>query len=486
ASVRIRNPKREVTRRACRNGGTMKIVEVVHGYPPEVVGGTERYVQKITESLRDRNHQLFVFSGSLNWMENFTVEAVEKQGYELTTVHRNDLYFDRWDKAFNPLVAENFAQYLAEHKPDVVHIHHWVRLSSNLAVVAAGMGFPVVVTLHDLYVTCPRFFRMKEDGSYCVLPLSPENCLKSADRWLFQRDPEIRSALNTFKTDVAAELAAATRVLAPSSTHASTVKDRLGAEAVEIDVLPMGRLSALKPAPRPGPGGKLVVVYFSHLYPFKGPKILLEAFKKMVHKDETELHLFGGEVLPEFAEELKTFARGLDVTFHGPYVPEDLEKFPMDVVVLPTQLAESYSFILDEASDLGAPIVACEVGAIPERLGKSGLLFRRGDVDGLARILDRLASDRSVLDELRAAGPVSTLSMEEHINRLEAVYKEAIEEGARSGIQDRTVVHLRDQWERREYGFKELIRSEQWESLVASLRKRIVELEVELAQKRNP
>ena len=41
-------------------------------------------------------------------MEDFTVEAVETQGYELTTVHRNDLYFDRWDKAYNPLVEENF------------------------------------------------------------------------------------------------------------------------------------------------------------------------------------------------------------------------------------------------------------------------------------------------------------------------------------------------------------------------------------------
>ncbi|MFH2000611.1 MAG: hypothetical protein ABIK28_13085, partial [Planctomycetota bacterium] len=87
----------------------MKIVEVVHGFPPEVVGGTERYVRGITEGLRDRGHRLFVYSGSLTWMEDFTVEAVERQGYELTTVHRSDLYFDRWDKAYNPLVDENFS-----------------------------------------------------------------------------------------------------------------------------------------------------------------------------------------------------------------------------------------------------------------------------------------------------------------------------------------------------------------------------------------
>jgi glycosyltransferase involved in cell wall biosynthesis len=464
----------------------MKVVEVVHGFPPEVVGGTERYVQRITEGLRDRGHQLFVYSGSLKWMEDFTVEAVEREGYELTTVHRNDLYFDRWDKAYNPLVEENFTQYLETRKPDLVHVHHWVRLTSNLAVIAARAGIPVVVTLHDLYATCPRFFRMKEDGSYCVLPLSPENCLHSADRWLFQRDQEIRSALISFQEDVMAELAAAARIVAPSRTHADTIKERLGAADVKIEVLPHGRLTGLKPAPRPDPGGKLKMVYFSHLYPFKGAKLLVEAYQRMKHRDQAELHLFGGEVLPEFATELKELARDLDVTFHGPYVPEDLEKFPMDLVVLPTMLSESYSFILDEAADLGVPIVASDAGAIPERSGASALIFRRGDVNGLAELLDRVTGDRSELDKLRAAPPIAIMPMEEHLGKLERLYEESVKAGPATVSQDRRFVHLKDQWERREHGFKELIRSEQWEYLVASLRKRIVELEIEIAQRQAP
>ena len=221
----------------------MKIVEVVHGFPPEVVGGTERYVQMITEGLRDRGHALFVYSGSLKWMENFTVEGVEQHGYELTKVHRNDLYFDRWDKAYNPRVERNFRDYLEDHKPDLVHVHHWVRLTSNLCMIAVKAGIPVVVTLHDLYTTCPRFFRMKEDGSYCVLPLSEENCLRSAERWLFQSDGEIRTALASFKADFQSELMIANRVLAPSAHHGKTVTERLGLAGVKIEVLPHGCLT---------------------------------------------------------------------------------------------------------------------------------------------------------------------------------------------------------------------------------------------------
>ena len=110
--------------------------------------------------------------------------------------------------------------------------------------------------------------------------------------------------------------------------------------------------------------------------------------------------------------------QGLDVTFHGPYKPEDLENFPMDLIVIPTLLAESYSFILDEAAALGVPVVASDSGAIRERAGDSVLLFRKGDARGLAQILDRVASDPEELEKMRSGPPVTVLSMDEHLDRL--------------------------------------------------------------------
>ncbi len=461
----------------------MKIVEVVHGVPPEVIGGTERYVQAITEGLKNRGHRLFVYAGSLEWMELFTVDTVERDGYELTTVHRNDLYFDRWDKAYNPLVEENFRAYLALRKPDVVHVHHWVRLTSNLASIAAGAGIPVVVTLHDLYSTCPRFFRMKKDGSYCELALSEANCLHCADRWLFQRDTEIQNAIVQFKAEVRSEMQCATEVLVPSASHRGVVTERLGLEGFAPLVLPLGSLADLKPAPVPAKGGKVRIVYFSHLYPSKGPGLLIEAYRKMAQRDQAELHLFGGEVLPDFTRELKTLAKGLCVSFHGPYAPSDLETFPMDLVVIPTLLAESYSFILDEASMLRVPVLAADTGAIPERAGSSVRLFHRGETDDLTRALDELVSDPKILEAMRAGTPPKVLSMDAHLDRLEAVYARAVEDGPRTVGDDRLFERLKDQWARREFGFKELCRSEQWELLVASLRKRIVELEQSLSDR---
>ena len=81
---------------------------------------------------------------------------------------------------------------------------------------------------------------------------------------------------------------------------------------------------------------------------------------------------------------------------------------------------------------------------------------------------------------MRAAPALPVLSMGEHLDLLEKVYHEEMARGAGPVTEDRLMEHLEEQWERREFGFKELVRSEQWEQLVASLRQRIVELEVEL------
>src|SRR6185295_11218911 len=46
---------------------------------------------------------------------------------------------------------------------DLVHVHHWSTLHAHLVRDARAAGIPVAVTLHDLFVTCPRMFRLSPD-----------------------------------------------------------------------------------------------------------------------------------------------------------------------------------------------------------------------------------------------------------------------------------------------------------------------------------
>lgn len=66
----------------------------------------------------------------------------------------------------------------------------------------------------------------------------------------------------------------------------------------------------------------------------------------------------------------------------------------LDILVV-ASLSETTSLALQEAMACGKPVVASRTGGIPELIkhGVNGLLYPRGDVDGLTAQLTALAGD---------------------------------------------------------------------------------------------
>ncbi len=465
----------------------MKILHVVHGFPPEVIGGTELYVRRLVDEQRARGHDVSVFTGSVDWKPEFTVERTTLGALPVTRVHREDLYFDRWDKGFHPLVTEAFAAELRARAPDLVHVHHWIRLSSNLVATAAQVGVPAIVTAHDLFTTCPRVFRLKAKGGgdgdeACASPMAREVCVPCVPRWRFQKDDEIERSLARYRADLVRELALARVVLAPSRSHADFLASMLGFAAARIEALPHGTLvdhapGGAPPAPARGTDGKLHLVSWGNLHPIKGAHLLLEALALADTRAGVRVHFFGEFSTPEYRERLETLARGLDVVFHGGYRSGDLDHATIDVAVLPTLARESYSFILDEAARLGVPILAADAGALAERATGRVLRFARNDAKDFGAKIDQLARDPARLDAMRRAPAPAVATFAEHAARLEAHCARAVALGPPAAPANDDAERLRDEWQRRETAFRELVRIEKWEDVVEEQRRRIAELE---------
>lgn len=457
----------------------MKIVLVAHGYPPEVVGGTERYVERVATSLARGGHEVSVFSGSLEWRPTLSIEEREQDGVFVRRIHREDLYFDRWDKGYHPGVSAAFGAFLEEARPDVVHVHHWIRLSVDLIHQAAMQGIPAVATLHDLYPSCPRVFRLKDDQGEvaCVEPMGPGPCVPCVPRWRFDGDEEIARRVEVYREDMRRELGLARRLIAPTAGHATFLAQALGVEFPQVMALPHGTLSSASLVEaRPGAqGDRVQVVCWSHLHPLKGQHVLLEAARLATSRDRLRIHLLGGPVDEAYKARLDRLAEGLDVVFHGGFDPDDLQTVPMDVAVLPTLCRESYSFILDEAARLGAPILASDAGALQDRATQRVQLFARGDAADLARALDQIVVDGALRARMRAAPGPELLPFDDHVARLIEVYRVAVDDGAPAvpPAQDRAL----EEWRRRESYFRELVRIERWEDVVEELKARIRELE---------
>jgi glycosyltransferase involved in cell wall biosynthesis len=77
----------------------------------------------------------------------------------------------------------------------------------------------------------------------------------------------------------------------------------------------------------------------------------------------------------------------------------------MDVCVLPSILDEGLPTALLEAQLAGLPVVASDIGGTRETIdvGKTGVLVRPNDPDGLARAIGQLESDPERLAAMAAA-----------------------------------------------------------------------------------
>ncbi len=424
----------------------MKVLLVAHGYPPEFAGGTESTVQSLARGLAERGLDVVVVAGSIDHGPEFRTSEDADGPIRVIRLHRADLYFDHWQKSASATVGEAFAEVLRAERPDVAHVHHWIRLTRDLVAIAAREGVPAAVTLHDFWSTCLITFRVRPDTKdACDAPLGPAPCLACAQLvpprtpWVSRENQTM--ALLQHKGDLARELRLARAVLAPSAAHAGAVAGFLGLDEQElaVRVVPHGRDLALeRREPPPRGDGPLVLGAWGNLFPLKGFDLVLEAIARLPDPSRVQLHVAGAETSDEHTARLFELARGLDVTFHGAYDVAELASHPVSAVhamVSGTRARETWGLVVDEAVALGIPMVLPRAGAFPERLreGEGVLFYEPRDVESLAARLQQLVDDPALAPSLRERLPALAdvcPTVADHVARVTAVYEDVAAAGA--------------------------------------------------------
>ena len=405
----------------------MKILQVVHRFPPDRMAGTELYTLAISRGLLDRGHQCHVLAGSGQPRRRVTLASGFENGIHVTRVVGSIRRAEDWFPAYDPEIEDCVRAYLDDLKPDVIHVQHWVTLTANLIAFCSGMGFPIVVTLHDLAAICPRMDRIRFDKVFCTDPLSTAPCLICVHREPWQTDHEVQGELALRQQMVEEGLRSADRLLVPSRAQKDFLGLFLDVEADRLEVLPHGTPHDLKAQRAPEEATRRTPLRLGHWGHFmwqKGPHLLLQAVRKLSDPSAVEVHLIGEAGDPVYRQELEALAENLPVTFHGSFTPEDIGAVDLDVAVFPSLCHESHSFVLDEAFQLGLPVIVSDRGALGERVGPAGLVFSAGVVEDLAAQIEKLLIDPTLLEQLRRAIPGDPPHpMSEHLVALERIYQ---------------------------------------------------------------
>jgi L-malate glycosyltransferase len=188
------------------------------------------------------------------------------------------------------------------------------------------------------------------------------------------------------------------------------------------------------PAPRRRPpelnGASLTIGVVCVLRPEKDLPTLLTAFA-MVARGRPGIRLVIVGSGPE-QERLRQQARELGIEPQSIFVPSTPEVtewlHAIDIFVLPSR-SEAFSNSLMEAMACGCAAVASDVGGNPELVahGETGLIFRAGDAQDLARQLETLIESepgRERLAEAAAARIRSRFSVSSSARDMAAIYEE--------------------------------------------------------------
>src|SRR5262245_43680843 len=429
----------------------MRILVVVHAFPPRAQGGSEIYAHAHASALhRVFGDEILVLTREADPASaEYRVRTEHRDGLEIAWVNNTFQQCRNFEETYRNTPIDAIALNLIDDfRPDVAHIHHLTCLSTGIVELLAKRGIPCVMTLHDYWLICHRGQLLDREYHVCDGP-EPSGCdrclgpeaglgggayaaaatvraierrLPGPSAQLFRRAAGqlARTASSGGQADVEAGkryehmrsvCRDVTSFLAPSRqmkdrfVQFGVPPDRIGLADYGFDHRLFSR--STRPASTPLRLGFLGTMMVS-----KAPDLLLEAFSRLPAGSAT-VDLFGAYSAyhgdDAYRHRLEPLLARSGVRVHE-FLPHDAVPAALgsiDVLVVPSIWPENSPLVIREAFLSGIPVIGSRTGGIPEVIeeGRGGLLFRAGDSSDLQRAIERLLHEPALFETLRGGIP---------------------------------------------------------------------------------
>ena len=431
----------------------MKILQVIHGYPMRYNAGSEVYTQTLTQGLAGRGHEVRVFTREEDpFRPDYATREERDPDDPRVRLHVVNLPNHK-DRYRHEGIDREFARVLDEFTPDVVHIGHLNHLSTSLVKEAARRALPIVFTLHDYWLMCPRgqFMQMfPEEPTNLWAACDGQDDRKCAERCYsryFSGAPEDHDRdVATWADWVARRMAHVREMtelvdvfVAPARYLHDRFRDDFGLPAAKLRYLDYGFDRSRLVGRSRVKDERFTFGYIGTHIPAKGVHLLLEAFGRL--EGAPRLRIWGrprGQstaALRGLAARLPLDA-GRRVEWLPEYrnqkiVPEVFDR--VDAIVVASVWAENSPLVIHEAQQVRVPVITAAAGGMKEYVRDeiNGLLFRHRDAGDLARAMQRMVDEPELAARLGARGYLyseggDVPSVEEHVEQIEEMYAQVL------------------------------------------------------------
>ena len=390
--------------------------------------GTEVYLFELMDLMRSHGHEPALFSmtdprGKPTKYDQHFVPAINFKG-------ATD-FLDGARQAAHALYSHQARQKLRDmvkvFRPDVAHVRNiYHHLSPSILWELKAQNIPVVYHLNDFKLLCPSY-NMVSHGRACekchggkFWNVVTEGCYSGPPgaTLMLAAEAYLHKWLRSYETCIA-------RFLVPSNF----VKDKLvenGWDSAKITVLPHFQNVPVQTVPDPLPNAP--ILYFGRLSAEKG---LVDLVRAMQYVPDVLLQIAGEG--PQ-REELETLTRHLylaNVEFVGRVERPQLDQLisASRFTVFSTRAYETLGKTILESYAWGRAVVASDLGSRRELVheGKTGVLFKAGDVRELAGAICSLVERPELAAQMGAAGRALVInqhSPENHYAALADLYEQ--------------------------------------------------------------
>jgi len=360
----------------------LKIVFITPLYEPWGVGGAEKYAYQVTNELARENEVVVITTKGpkpRNESKKLNPRIIEintniSSFYEMTSFTnigaiKKSLWhlFDIWNiSSYNKI-----KRILISEKPNLVHTNGIKGFSSSLFSVINELKIPHVHTLHD-YELISRWVGLFRKGK----PISHFSFL---DKLYIMYSRKMSSKINA--------------VISPSN-FVMNFHTKFGFFKNSSKHIIANGIQ-LESSYNPKTENSNEFIFVGQILENKGAQIAIKAFKKISDKN-AQLHIVG---TGPYIETLKQIV-GVDknIILHGFVEEKKLNSLleQCSYFLLPSLWYENFPLVLNEVMTKGLPVIASNIGGIPEIVedGKNGFLFKPGDVDSLALIIQNIINGK--------------------------------------------------------------------------------------------
>lgn len=418
--------------------------------------GSEVYSQGLVQALADR-HEVHVFTRQENaFLPEYAMHRERDSSDPRITLHVINMARAR-DGYSHTAVDEAFGGLLDDVDPDVVHVGHLNHLSTSLVYQAKQRRIPVVFTLHDYWLMCPRgqFIQMyPEDPTDNWAVCDGQDDRKCAVRcyvryfsgteseyevdaaywtdWIGRRMAHVRDvcdAVNVF--------------IAPANYLMRRFRDEFGIPSEKLIYLDYGFHRERMEGRSRMEGEPFTFGYIGTHIAAKGVDHLIKSFGQV--SGNVILRIWGRDRGVETAG-LKSLAEDLPgsaakrIEWMGEYRNTEIvsEVFDRcDAIVVPSIWAENSPLVIHEAQQAGVPVITADYGGMAEYVHHelNGMLFTHRDPTDLGEQMQRMADDPDLARRLGGRGYLQSEDgnvpdMVEHAHSIERIY-EALLQGVK-------------------------------------------------------